>query len=235
MNLIDKNKCVYLTPYDFYNGLANGGEYELYGCSKDEFIDILKGKSIDEKDEEFEYAAVLEDKYRIDYAVDYLIAVDGIYHYHEVPDGTADFIVEMFFKAVSSGNNAEALLAMGYLLMTNDLGGIFDSDFSFEMYARLADMWKKGLITDDWITGYGGLADVIDWEWGELYWEEDYPECPKEDRQRRWLLKLLESDFANDIADYLKPILEMVLEKEKSHNWENGKTAIESFLAKTAK
>ena len=66
-------------------------------------------------------------------------------------------------------------------------------------------------------------------------WEEDdYPESPDEDKYRIWLMKLLESDFANDIADYLKPLLEMVLEKEKSHNWENGKTAIETFLVKTS-
>ena len=65
-------------------------------------------------------------------------------------------------------------------------------------------------------------------------WEEDeYPDCPDEDKHRIWLLKLLESDFADDIADYLKPLLEMVLEKEKDHNWETGKKAITAFLAKT--
>ena len=31
-----------------------------------------------------------------------------------------------------------------------------------------------------------------------------------------------------------KPLLEMVLEREKNHNWETGKKAIEAFLAKTS-
>ena len=220
-------------PYEFYNGLADGGEYELYGCTKEEFIDILRNKEIDEQDEDYEYAAVLEEKYGIDFAVEYLKALHWRYYFFEVSDGTVGFIVNIFSKAVSLGDNAEALYAMGNISMTCYVDD-FEPDFSIEMYARLAAMWKKGLITDDWITGYGGLADVIDWEWGELYWEEDYPECPEEDRQRRWLLKLLESDFANDIADYLKPLLEMVLQKEKDFNWETGKNAIKAFLAKTA-
>ena len=50
-------------PYLFYEGLAKGGEYELYGCAKDEFIDILRGKTTDEKFEDPEYATVLEEKY----------------------------------------------------------------------------------------------------------------------------------------------------------------------------
>ena len=33
-----------------------------------------------------------------------------------------------------------------------------------------------------------------------------------------------------DIADYVKPLLELVLEREKNHKWENGKKAIESYL-----
>ena len=63
-------------PYYLYEGLAKGGDYELYGCSKEEFIDILRNKDVNEQDEPFEYAAVLEEKYGIDYAVDYLIALN---------------------------------------------------------------------------------------------------------------------------------------------------------------
>ena len=98
-------------------------------------------------------------------------------------------------------------------------------------------MWKKGLIDDDWLTDedcYGGLAYVFDWEWGFCWEEGDYPENPDEDSYRLWLIKLLESDFADDIADYLKPLLEQVLERERNHNWETGKKTIESFLAKTS-
>lgn len=38
-----------------------------------------------------------------------------------------------------------------------------------------------------------------------------------------------------DIADYLKPLLELVLEREKNHKWENGKKAIGPFLKRTGK
>lgn len=224
-------------PYYFYEGLAKGGEYELYGCSIDEFIGILGGKSIDEQDEEFEYAAVLEDKYGIDYAVDFLFALDWKYSYVEgLPNGTDKYIVELFSRAVGLGDNAKALLAMGDLSATY-LVDVFDLDFSVEMYARLATVWEKGLINDSWLTNVEyGLPDVFDWSWGDYMWEEDeYPDCPDEDKHRIWLLKLLESDFADDIADYLKPLLEMVLEREKNHNWETGKKAIKDFLAKTTK
>ena len=84
------------------------------------------------------------------------------------------------------------------------------------------------------------MPSIIDWEWGSCA-DGFYPECPEEDKYRNWRLKLLESDFANDIADYLRPLLEMVLEQEKDYNkekdysWETGKKAIEAFLAKTSK
>ena len=38
-----------------------------------------------------------------------------------------------------------------------------------------------------------------------------------------------------DITDHLKPLLELVLEREKNHPRENGKKAIESFLKRTGK
>ena len=94
--------------------------------------------------------------------------------------------------------------------------------------SRLSALWKTGLISDDWLTGDCSLADILDYHWGD-YWE---PEAADEDDFRIWLLKLLESDFANDIADYLKSHLEMILEKD--YNWENGKRAIRSFLAKNS-
>lgn len=227
-------------PYLFYEGLAKGGEYELYGCSKDEFIDILRNKDLEEKTEEFEYAAVLEDNYGIDYAVDYLIALNWEYFFCELSDGSADFIVQMFSKAVSSGDNAEALKAMGIIALgTAGVGKdrsfiVYSPNLSIEMYSRLAVMWKQGLINDNWLTDDYGIAGIFDWVWGEYWEEEDYPDCPEEDDDRIWLLKLLESDFANDIADCLNPLLEQVLEREKNHTWENGKKAIESFLAETS-
>lgn len=225
-------------PYYLYEGLAKGGDYELYGCSKEEFIDIISQKDPEEQNEVFEYAAVLEEKYGIDYAVDYLIALNWEYFFCELSDGSADFIVQMFSKAVSSGDNAEALKAMGIIALgTAGVGKdrsfiVYSPDLSIEMYSRLAVMWKQGLINDNWLTDDYGIAGIFDWVWGEYWEEEDYPDCPEEDDDRIWLLKLLESDFANDIADYLNPLLEQVLEREKNHNWENGKKAIESFLAK---
>ena len=225
-------------PYYFYEGLAKGGDYELYGCSKEEFIDILSNKyEVQFGEEDVEFAAVLEEKYGIDYAVGYLKAINWSAYFFDLSDGSADFIVQMFSKAVSLGDNAEALKAMGYLSINRDDGKLC-LDFSIEMYSRLAAMWKKGLIDDDWLTDvdcYGGLAYVFDWEWGDDMWDEDsYPENPDENSYRLWLLKLLDSDFADDIADYLKPLLEQVLEREKNHNWETGKKAIEAFLAKTS-
>lgn len=225
-------------PYLFYEGLAKGGEYELYGCSKDEFIDILRNKDPEEKTEEFEYAAVLEDNYGIDYAVDYLIALDWIYYYENNsigwfgnPNPTIDFIINLLTTSINN-NNEKALKSLSYFYMEG--GNQYyprDMSLSIELMSRLSTLWKKGLISDDWLTGQYGLADRVDFEWGDYLWDEDeYPECPDENEYRIWLLKLLESDFANDIVDYLKPLLEIVLEKEKTHNWETGKKAIESFL-----
>ena len=224
-------------PYLFYEGLAKGGEYELYGCSKDEFIDILRNKDPEEKTEEFEYAAVLEDNYGIDYAVDYLIALDWIYYYENTigwfgnPNPTIDFIINLLTTSINN-NNEKALKSLSYFYMEGgDQYYPRDMSLSIKLMSRLSTLWKKGLISDDWLTGQYGLADRVDFEWGDYLWDEDeYPECPDENEYRIWLLKLLESDFANDIVDYLKPLLEMVLEKEKTHNWETGKKAIESFL-----
>ena len=225
-------------PYYFYKGLAKGGEYELYGCSKDEFINILRSKDFDEHDEEFEYAAVLEEKYGIDYAIEYLLELD-CYPLFDYPVGTSDFILSLLSKAVEHQDNYHALIILAYyrILAACDFSFNVDVDLSIEMYSRLAVMWKKGLITDDWITDdCYGLAAIFNWTWGDFFWEEEeeYPECPDEAERWIWILKLLRSDFAEDIADYLKPLLEMVLEKEKDHNWETGKKAIEAFLAKTS-
>ena len=225
-------------PYYFYEGLAKGGEYELYGCSKSEFIDILGRKEFEEQEEEFEYAAVLEEVFGIDYAVEYLVALNWQPWFCELTDGTASFIVNLFSRSVSLGDNEKALMAIGVIATgTAGIGErsfiVYSPDLSIEMYSRLAAMWKQGLINDNWLTDDDyGIAGIFDWIWGTFWEEEDYPESPEKSDGRIWLLKLLESDFAEDIADYLKPLLEMVLEKEKNHNWETGKKAIEAFLAK---
>lgn len=230
-------------PYYFYEGLAKGGEYELYGCSKSEFIDILGRKEFEEQEEEFEYAAVLEEEFGIDYAVDYLMALDWNYYYEDYSigwvgnaDPTIDFIINTLKKAINNNDNVKALKSLAYFYMAEDDEYYpRDLSLSIKLMSRLSTLWKKSIISDDWLTGQYGLAYIVDFEWGDDFWEEDeYPECPDEDVYRIWLLKLLESDFANDIADYLKPLLEMVLEKEKNHNWETGKKAIKDFLAKTA-
>ena len=223
-------------PYYFYEGLAKGGEYELYGCSKDEFLDFLRSYTADEQVEGFGYAAVLEEEYGIDYAVEYLLELD-CYSLWEYPEDTAVFILSLLTKAVEHEDNFHALKILAYyrLCPPSDSFNI-DVDLSIEMYSRLAVMWNEGLISDSWLTDDSyGLAAIIDYTWGDDMWEEDdYPDCPDEDVHWIWLLRLLETDFANDIADYLKPLLEMVLEREKNHNWETGKKAIESFLAKAS-
>ena len=226
-------------PYYFYEGLAKGGEYELYGCSKSEFINILRGKEYDEQDEEFEYAAVLEEVFGIDYAVEYLVALNWQSWFYELTDSTASFIVNLFSRSVSLGDNEKALMAIGVIATgTAGIGErsfiVYSPDLSIEMYSRLAAMWKQGLINDNWLTDDYGITGIFDWVWGTFWEEDDYPDCPEEDEDRIWLLKLLESDFAEDIADYLKPLLEQVLDRERNYNWETGKKAIEAFLAKTS-
>ena len=230
-------------PYYFYEGLAKGGEYELYGCSKDEFINILRSKDFDDLDEEFEYAAVLEEVFGIDFAVDYLMVLNWNFYYEDYSIGwvgkanpTIDFIINTLKKAINNNNNEKALKSLAYFYMAEDDEYYpRDLSLSIKLMSRLSTLWKKSIISDDWLTGPYGLAYIVDFEWGDDFWEEDeYPECPDEDVYRIWLIKLLESDFAEDIADYLKPLLEMVLEREKNHNWETGKKAIEAFLAKTS-
>lgn len=218
-------------PYGFYCRLARGGDYELFGYSKERFLKECGG--ID-SEMQFEYAAILEEKLGIDYAVDYIIELRWDSWLYELTDGTNDFIRNLLKRAVDNNENEKALelLAFSYIIDWEHR----DLSMSIELMSRLATLWKKGLISDDWITDDSyGLAGIIDFDWGDDCWEEDdYPDCPEEDEYRIWLLMLLESDFAEDISDYLKPLLEMVLEKEKNHNWETGKKAIKDFLAKTA-
>ena len=211
--------------------LAQGGDYELFGFSKDIFLWECGG---DESEMQFEYAAVLEDKYGIDYAVDYLVELDWVFfpfNYNlSSDDPTIDYIINMLKKAIDTDGNWKALTTLTYYYV---LSG--DHSMANELLSRSATLWKKGLITDEWLTNGFGLTGIINWEWGDDTWyEDDYPEYPDEDNYRLWLIRLLESDYAEDIADYLKPLLEMVMEKEKSHNWETGKKAIESFLAQTS-
>ena len=218
-------------PYGFYCRLARGGDYELFGYSKERFLTECGG--ID-SEMQFEYAAILEEKYGIDYAVDYIIELRWDSWLYELTDGTNDFIRNLLKRAVDNNENEKALelLAFSYIIDWEHR----DLSMSIELMSRLATLWKKGLISDDWITDDSyGLAGIIDFDWGDDCWEEDdYPDCPEEDEYRIWLLMLLESDFAEDISDYLKPLLEMVLQKEKNHNWETGKKAIEVFLSKTS-
>lgn len=217
----------------FYRRLANGGDYDLFGWRKAEFI-IACLVPPDQLCTCAEYAPVLEENYGLEFAADYL--------YHDPiwkeDDGGKELIFDIMKRAAAEYGREKHLLFLAYYGITEYVNDKKDIDLSIEMLSRLAAMWKQGLITDDWLTDKDGdgLAGIVDWEWGDLYWEEDqYPECPNEDDYRLWLIKLLESDFANDIADYLKPLLELVLEREKNHNWENGKKAIESFLKRTGK
>ena len=227
----------YSIPCSFYKGLANGGEYELYGCTKDEFLYYVRNDSLEElEDEGFEYAAVLEEEFGIDYAVDYLLAmnwVDLIARAFIITKPTVDFLVDTLARAIDNNNNVKALKSLAYFYMASDHTNYHrDMSLSIKLMSRLSDLWKKGLISDDWLTDDDhGLTSLVDFEWGDDFWfVDEYPDCPDEDDYRIWLLRLLESDFADDIADYLIPLLEMVMEKEKNHNWETGKKAISSFL-----
>ena len=98
---------------------------------------------------------VLEDKYGIDYAVDYIVALKWEYWIENVPVGIARFIVDEFYKCVSLGDNPEATLAVGYILMMYEykLEEIKHSfkdnvNLSIEMYSRTAALWKRGLVDD---------------------------------------------------------------------------------------
>lgn len=217
----------------FYRRLSNGGDYDLFGWRKAEFIFSCLVPP-DQLCTCAEYAPVLEENYGLEFAADYLYH-DPIW---EEDESGQELIFDIMKRAVAEYGREKHLRFLAYYGITEYVNDKKDIDLSIEMLSRLAAMWKQGLITDDWLTDKDGdgLAGIVDWEWGALYWEEDqYPECPNEDDYRLWLIKLLESDFANDIADYLKPLLELVLEREKNHNWENGKKAIESFLKRIGK
>lgn len=221
-------------PYGLFKRLAQGGDYELFGLSKDEFLENCEGDG-NESEMPFEYAAVLEENYGVDYAVDYLNRLEPWDCLIDCSDSTQALILSLFSKADRLNEDDRVLRDLAYFFVTLDLDEYDDKEqsaLSVEMLSRLAAMWKKGLITDEWLTDDDrGLTGIVDFEWGDDYWEEEmYPEIPDECRSNLWLLKLLESDFTYDIADYLRPLLEMVLEKEKNHNWEAGKKAIESFL-----
>lgn len=228
-------------PYGFFKRIAQGGEYELFGYSKDRFLHECGG---DDSEMPFEYVSTLEEKYGIDYAVDYLFELDWPYWYvdqdsdepnsNQLSDPAFIYFINLFTKAIDNNNNEKALRILSFFYYHHT-----DHCLSIKLMSRLSTLWKKGLISDDWITDdMHGLVGIIDLEWGildDINWEEDlYPEHPDDDNVRLWLMKLLESDFAADIAYYLKPLLEQVLERERNHNWESGKKAIESFLAKTS-
>lgn len=217
----------------FYRRLSNGGDYDLFGWRKAEFIFSCLVPP-DQLCTCAEYAPVLEENYGLEFAADYLYH-DPIW---EEDDSGQELIFDIMKRAVAEYGREKHLRFLAYYGITEYVNDKKDIDLSIEMLSRLAAMWKQGLITDDWLTDKDGdgLAGIVDWEWGDFYWDEDqYPECPDEDDYRLWLIKLMESDFANDIADYLKPLLEFVLEREKNHNWENGKKAIESFLKRIGK
>ena len=218
----------------FYRRLSNGGDYDLFGWRKDEFISACLVPMDDQLCTCAEYAPVLEENYGLEFAADYLYH-DPIW---EEDDSGQELVFDIMKRAVAEYGREKHLRFLAYYGITEYVNDKKDIDLSIEMLSRLAAMWKQGLITDDWLTDKDGdgLAGIVDWEWGDFYWDEDqYPECPDEDDYRLWLIKLMESDFENDIADYLKPLLELVLEREKNHNWENGKKAIESFLKRIGK
>ena len=212
---------------EFYRGLAKGNDYELVGLSKEEFIQECG----DEMD--YRYAYVLEDKYGAAYAAEYIKETEAFWFDFDYA------FIDLLEELASKCENENILRQLMVYYKAEDV------DKSIKYASRLARLWIEGMISDEWISddvamifeNYDYNQCIAD---GDMFQDEN-PEgmmFPYEEG-REWLLKLLNSDFSNSIADILSPFLKNALDNIRKYNnrlpdtiapWSEGVQAIEAFL-----
>ena len=228
--------CPYNLPL-FYVRIAIGGDYDLFGFNddcpisfdgqegilarSDEFFEAIQEADCDEWD--FNYALVLEEDYGADFAARYILASRSLFYDTVLLE--ADEIIGEFTKMIkgiaSRCDNAELLsFAFDCIYNFEGINGMHDA---LELMSRLTKMWQDGkdMSKEIWY--------CLDWVFDEIY---DWPNDPENQADaKEYVLRILESDFATVIKEFLAPHLKRVLEQERE-NWPEGVKAIEAFLNK---
>ena len=212
----------------FYWNLNGGNIYELFGLWEDVFLDaVFEDANLVTS---LFYATVLEEKVGIEFAALYVMKYSDSWDWcSEQDDSKIEFAISILKRAAETCDNKDILsyLAMMSFILDNEYR---DLTLSIQMISRLAQLWRKGRISKEWLTG--DIANIMDYGFDEeTYQEYGGPE----EKNKSWLLMLLNTDFSSDIADFLMPYLQRVLEHKEDGGWDEGVQAIESFLERTRK
>ena len=216
----------------FYFDLQEGYIYELIGCDLCSGWDSYFWSAVCEDGQlvtSIYYAKVLEKRVGIEFAALYVMKYCDSWDWWGEDDSKIEFALSLLKRASEACDNKDILSYLAIMSFTLD-NEQEDLNLSIQMVSRLAQLWKKGRISKEWLTGD---IDII-MSYGftkEAYQEYGGPE----EKDKKWLLMLLNTDFSSDIADFLMSYLQRVLEHKEDGGWDEGVQAIESFLERTRK